>query len=135
MVIQSFQLADYAGVSRLLTSILPAECFEETRRAFVNQLSLDHHLILVASKNGEMMGVVIGTIAQHRGIIYRVVVKPIYRHQGIGTSLLHTLHARFTLRQITEIVVAIDTYNVSIMSFFESVGFKDKTIITSIDSR
>jgi hypothetical protein len=83
MVIRTFQLADYEGVSRQLTSILPAECFEETRRGFVNQLSLDHHLILVASKNGKMVGIAIGTIHQHRCIIYRVVVKPSYHIKAL----------------------------------------------------
>lgn len=128
MVIRSLQLADYVAVSNLLKETLTEESFEKTRKVFVNQLLLENHLIVVALINGQIVGLAIGTIEQQRGIIYRVVVKSIYRQQGIGKSLLQTLHYRFTHRKITEIVVALDSYNKNVWTFYEAAGFHNKVI-------
>jgi len=74
MQIRSFQLSDYRYVAELLQEVLSKECCEETMDAFARQLSWDSELVLVATVKGEIAGVLIGTIDQYKGYVYRIAV-------------------------------------------------------------
>lgn len=122
MQIRSFQLSDYRSVVELLEEVLSEECFEETLGAFARQLSWDGDLILVATINDTIAGVMIGTIDHHKGYVYRVAVRTEFQRRGVGKSLMSAMKTRFRQRKVLKILIAADKHNQELLPFYEAIG-------------
>jgi len=123
MHVRSFQLSDYRPVTQLLEMVLSAECYEQTMEAFARQLSWDSDLVLIATMNNEITGVIIGTIDNNKGYYYRLAVHSDYQRQGIGKALIRSLRQRFEQRNVTKIMITADEHNEPILSLYESLGY------------
>lgn len=124
MKIRSFQLSDYKFVAELLEEVLSEECCEETMSAFARQLSWDSELVLVAESAGIIAGVMIGTIDQQKGYVYRIAVRKEFRLQGAGRALVTTMKNRFHQRKVLKVHVAEDKHNEFLRPFYESLGLQ-----------
>mgnify|MGYP001350171742 CR=1 FL=1 len=122
MQIRSIQLSDYRPVAELLQEVLSEECCEETMGAFARQLSWDSDLILVASKDDAVIGVLIGTIDQHKGYVYRIAVHRNFQRQGVGKALIAAMHDRFRQRKVLKVLIARDKHNELLRPFYEALG-------------
>ncbi|MFC5470781.1 GNAT family N-acetyltransferase [Cohnella suwonensis] len=129
MQIRSFQLSDYRSVAELLEEVLSEECCEETMGAFARQLSWDSELVLVAEKEGEIVGVLIGTIDQSKGYVYRIAVQEAFRMQGVGRSLISTMNNRFRQRKVMKVLIAEDKHNELLRPFYDSLGLKPSDFV------
>ncbi|WP_274648931.1 GNAT family N-acetyltransferase [Paenibacillus humicola] len=123
MNVRSFQLSDYRPVTELLQSVLSEDCYEQTMEAFGRQLSWDSELVLVASVDGVIAGMIIGTIDDNKGYYYRVAVHADYQRQGIGKKLIRSLRQRFEQRNVSRIMITADEHNEPILSLYESLGY------------
>jgi len=123
MNVRSFQLSDYRPVTELLQTVLSEQCYEQTMEAFGRQLSWDSELVLVASVDGEIAGMIIGTIDNNKGYYYRVAVHSDYQRQGIGKKLIRSLRQRFEQRNVSKIMITADEHNEPILSLYESLGY------------
>jgi ribosomal protein S18 acetylase RimI-like enzyme len=124
MQIRSFQLSDYRSVTELLKEALSEECCEETMGAFARQLSWDSDLILVASVDDTVAGLLIGTIDHSKGYVYRIAIHPDYRRQGLGRALVASMNNRFRQRNVMKVLIAKDKHNETLQPFYESLGVK-----------
>lgn len=128
MNVRSFQLSDYAAVKELLADVLCEECYEETMVAFARQLSLDSELVLVAQVNQQVVGLIIGTVDNHRAYYYRIAVATAHQRKGIGKALAAKLQQRFQTRKVSKIVVSADSHNDAALPLYESLGYtRDNT--------
>lgn len=123
MDVRTFQLSDYRPVTQLLETVLSEECYELTMEAFARQLSWDSELVLVASIEGEIVGMIIGTIDNNKGYYYRIAVLPEYQRQGIGKLLIRSLRQRFEQRNVQKIMITADEHNEPILKMYESLGY------------
>jgi ribosomal protein S18 acetylase RimI-like enzyme len=124
MQIRSFQLSDYRAVAELLEDVLSEECCEETMAAFGRQLSWDSELVLVAESEGSLAGVLIGTIDQQKGYVYRIAVQKDFQRQGVGRALVSTKNNRFRQRNVLKVLIARDKHNELLRPFYESLGLR-----------
>lgn len=123
MYVRSFQLSDYAAVSKLMADVLSETCCRETLEACARQLSLDSDLVLVAEQRGRVVGVIIGTVDNHNGYYYRVAVAREYQRRGIGKQLITAMSTRFQTRKVRKIMVAADQHNEPLLPLYEALGF------------
>ncbi|GIP34740.1 GNAT family N-acetyltransferase [Paenibacillus sp. J2TS4] len=123
MIVRSFHLSDYYPVTQLLQEVLSEECCEETRQAFSRQLSLDSKLVLVASVEEEIVGLIIGTIDDNKGYYYRIAVHPDHRGKGVGKALINGLKERFIYRKVSRIVVSLDAHNEPVLPLYKALGY------------
>lgn len=123
MDVRTFQLSDYRPVTQLLETVLSEECYELTMEAFARQLSWDSELVLVASIEGEIAGMIIGTIDNNKGYYYRIAVLPKYQRQGIGKLLIRSLRQRFEQRNVQKIMITADEHNEPVLKIYESLGY------------
>lgn len=130
--IRSFQLSDYSQVTSLMQDVLSDECFDETMDAFANQIAWDSELVIVAEKDGEIVGAVIGTIDQHRGYYYRVATAANQNLQEVDVALIQALKQRFDIRGIRRVVVPLDEHNQTLVPLFRSLGYEDKHFETTV---
>lgn len=126
--VRGFRLSDCAAVTELLREALSEACYEETIEAFGRQLSWDGELVLVAEADGQVAGVIIGTIDNDCGYCYRIAVRSGYRRRGIGRQLIQALRRRFELRQVKKVLVSVDEHNASLLPFYESLGFDQSSL-------
>lgn len=123
MNIRSVKLSDYVTIKQLLHNELSEDCYDETIEAFGRQLSWDSDLVLVAEKEQDIVGVIIGTIDNNKGYYYRIVVAEGYQRQGIGRSLVAVLKNRFEQRNVSKILIAADEHNEYSLPLFQALGY------------
>ncbi len=133
MNVRSFQLSDYATVNELLQKVLSETCYEETIEAFARQLSWDSGLVLVAVLNGEIVGIIIGTIDNKCGYYYRIAVDSSHQRKGIGKLLIQSLKRRFNMRKVSKILITMDAHNEPIVPLYKSLGFQNSDFMRSLD--
>lgn len=123
MHVRPFQLSDCSTVTELLDDVLSETCFTDTMDAFANQLSLDSDLVLVAEDQGEIVGVIIGTIDNSNGYYYRVAVDRNHRRQGVGKLMVQSMRRLFEQRKVNNILVTVDEHTERMLFLYESLGF------------
>jgi ribosomal protein S18 acetylase RimI-like enzyme len=124
MNVRSFQLADYQPLNRLLEEVLSEECYEETMIAFARQIGWDSELVLVAEDEGQIVGMIMGTIDNNNGYYYRIAVAAGHQRKGIGKQLIASLKMRFQLRRVNKIMVTVDVHNEIVLPVYESAGYR-----------
>jgi len=124
MLVRSFQLSDYRPITQLLKNVLSEACYEETISAFAKQLSWDCELVLVATVEDRIVGVIIGTIDNNNGYYYRIAVDTDYQRKGIGKAMIEALKQRFNQRKVRKILVTVDTHNELVLPVYESAGYQ-----------
>ena len=123
MIVRPFQLSDYAQTHRLLSEVLTEECYKDTIEALARQLSLDSELVLVAEKENELVGIIIGTIDNNMGYYYRIAVGTAHQRKGIGKEMIAALKNRFIERKVRKIMVSVDAHNEPILPLYRSMGY------------
>ncbi|MFD0590031.1 GNAT family N-acetyltransferase [Paenibacillus sp. GCM10027627] len=123
MNVRSFQLSDYKPLTELLEEVLTTECYEQTMEAFARQLSWDSDLVLVAVKESEIVGMIIGTIDNNKGYYYRIAVSPEHQRSGVGRALVSALRQRFVGRNVSKILITADEHNEPVLPLYESMGY------------
>lgn len=134
MNIRSFQLSDANRVTELFQVALSEDCFENTMGPFARQLSWDSDLIMVAEKDGELVGALIGTIDQNQGYIYRIAIHPDARRRGVGKALVKAVEKRFQQRKVTRVWVAGDEHNKAAMPLYEAMGYGANQIMKAFQN-
>ncbi|WP_454192587.1 GNAT family N-acetyltransferase [Paenibacillus sp. Marseille-Q7038] len=134
MNIRSFQLSDANRVTELLQVALSEDCYENTMGPFARQLSWDSDLIMVAEKDGELVGALIGTIDQNQGYIYRIAIHPDARRRGVGKALVKAVEKRFQQRKVTRVWVAGDEHNKAAMPLYEAMGYGANQIMKAFQN-
>lgn len=134
MNIRSFQLSDANRVTELLQVALSEDCYENTIGPFARQLSWDSDLIMVAEKDGELVGALIGTIDQNQGYIYRIAIHPDARRRGVGKALVQAVEKRFQQRKVTRVWVAGDEHNKAAMPLYEAMGYGANQIMKAFQN-
>lgn len=124
MRVRSFHLADYSSVTQILEEVLTEDCYVDTMEAFSRQLSCDPDLVLIAEKNGSIVGIIIGTIDNNKGYFYRVAVNVAHQRQGIGRKLVEAMKNRFEQRKVSQILVRVDSHNEPFLRVYESSGYQ-----------
>jgi ribosomal protein S18 acetylase RimI-like enzyme len=132
MNVRSFQLSDYKPLTELLEEVLTTECYEQTMEAFARQLSWDSDLVLVAVKESEVVGMIIGTIDNNKGYYYRIAVSPNHQRSGVGRALVSALRQRFEQRNVTKILITADEHNEPVLPLYESMGFASTDFFRSL---
>lgn len=65
----------------------------------------------------------------HRGWINYLAVMETHRKQGIGKSIFLEVEKRLKLKGCPKINIQIRNSNLSVIKFYESIGFSDDNVI------
>jgi ribosomal protein S18 acetylase RimI-like enzyme len=107
-------------------SMGPSDTVERVRRAITHPAAL----LIVAEAGEEMIGTLLGTYDGWRGNIYRLVVHPGRRRQGIGRRLVTRIEQFFAERGARRITVLIEADRPWAVAFWTAVGYpRDEHIV------
>jgi hypothetical protein len=87
-------------------------------------------LFLVAIREGEIVGTVMGGCDGQQGWIYYLGVDPDCRRQGIGTGLMKRLEARLIALGCQELHFQIWASMAEVQAFYETLGYQAEDRLT-----
>ncbi|TDC38979.1 GNAT family N-acetyltransferase [Micromonospora sp. 15K316] len=118
--IRQFRWPDYDAVVGLWQSagrdVVP-------RDELAAKLLRDPQLFLVAVAAETVVGVVLGTYDGRRGWILRLAVDPTCRRQGIATSLIGELEARFAALGCPRVNLLVLPEDTGALRFWQALGY------------
>jgi ribosomal protein S18 acetylase RimI-like enzyme len=89
--------------------------------------------VLVAEVGSRIVGSIIGTFDGWRGNIYRLVVHPDHRRQGVARALVAEVEKTLAEQGAKRITALVEKDHPMAMSFWEAVGFRvDERIIRRV---
>ncbi|GEN33880.1 MULTISPECIES: GNAT family N-acetyltransferase [Aneurinibacillus] len=130
MLIRSFRLGDYVHITRIWQETGLEQTETETLDALAKQLAWDSDLVMIAEYEGEVAGVIVGTIDGTRGYFYRLAVNPALQGRGIGRKLVEALEKRFKERGVTRVFIMVNQDNKKVLPFYSLLGYEVKEYIT-----
>ena len=80
--------------------------------------------VLVAEKDGQIVGSIIGTFDGWRGNLYRLAVHPDYRRQGIARGLLAEAENRLAQRGVKRITSLVEKDHPWAVGYWDAVGYQ-----------
>ncbi|KAK8792120.1 hypothetical protein WA171_002375, partial [Blastocystis sp. BT1] len=110
----------------LLNTIMSSKQSTQFYRRVIRQ---NPTLQLAAVLKQKVIGALICRKSEDRVEIIALAVKAVYRHQGIGSSLIQILFHRVTQLDVTIIDLYIHATNNDTLRFYQSVGFKEMELI------
>jgi purine-nucleoside phosphorylase/ribosomal protein S18 acetylase RimI-like enzyme len=117
------RLEDVGAVLRLWqeaeTTMSPTDTAANLGRAITDSTAI----VLVAEREGRLVGCAIGSFDGWRGNIYRLAVPPAFRRQGIGRTLVAEIERRLAgqgARRMTALVLKDHPWA---MGFWNAVGY------------
>jgi ribosomal protein S18 acetylase RimI-like enzyme len=130
VLIRSFRLGDYAYITRIWEETGLEQTETETLDALAKQLAWDSDLVMIAEYEGQVAGVIVGTIDGTRGYFYRLAVDPALQGKGIGRKLIEALEKRFKERGVTRVFIMVNQDNKKVIPFYTSLGYEVQEYIT-----
>ncbi|XOS90785.1 GNAT family N-acetyltransferase [Brevibacillus laterosporus] len=117
MIIRTFRLGDYAAITRIWQETELDRTDTETMDSLAKQLAWDSDLVMVAEEDGEVVGVIVGTIDGTRAYFYRLAVSLSSQGMGIGRKLVEALENRFHQRGVNQILIMVNQANERVLLF------------------
>lgn len=110
-------------------SMGPTDSVEHVRRAIAHPAAV----LILAEAEQEMIGTLLGTFDGWRGNMYRLVVRPDRRRQGIGRQLVKRVEQFFAERGARRITVLIEADRPWAVAFWAAVGYpRDHHIVRHV---
>jgi len=109
-----------------MLSMLAKEGIYHSENLYVLIYENYRDLILIAEKNGKMVGFVMGVLSsENSGRILVLFVRKEYRGLGIGKKLMQAVIKRFITKYgVREISLEVHEKNLTAIKLYESLGFK-----------
>ncbi|WP_139492283.1 GNAT family N-acetyltransferase [Brevibacillus dissolubilis] len=130
MLIRPFRLGDYSAIMRIWQETNLENTENESLDALAKQLAWDSDLVMVAELDGEVVGVIVGTIDGSRAYFYRLAVSPSAQGKGIGRELVTAIERRFKQRGVHRILIMVNQDNHKVIPFYNSLGYELQKYIT-----
>ena len=110
-------------------SMSHGDSVERVRLAIAHPASL----LVVAEAGAEMIGTLLGTFDGWRGNMYRLVVHPCRRREGIGRQLVKRIEQFFAEQGAERITVLIEADRPWAVEFWNAVGYpRDLRIVRHV---
>lgn len=130
MLIRPFRLGDYSAITRIWNETGLEHSETESLDALAKQLAWDSDLVMVGEQDGEVVGVVVGTIDGTHAYFYRLAVLPHFQGTGIGRQLVEAIEKRFKQRGVNRVLIMVNQDNPEVLPFYHSLGYEVQNYVT-----
>jgi ribosomal protein S18 acetylase RimI-like enzyme len=82
-------------------------------------------VVLVAEREGRLVGSVIGSFDGWRGNVYRLVVHPDHRRRGVARALVAEVERRVAARGARRVTALVEQDHPDAMGFWQAAGYEE----------
>ena len=93
------------------------------------KLKVDPQLLLVAIKDEELVGSLMGGYEGHRGWVNYLAVSSNYRRQGIASRLMNRIEVDLLAKGCPKVNMQVRNTNVEVLAFYAALGYLDDKVI------
>jgi ribosomal protein S18 acetylase RimI-like enzyme len=128
MKVRIMTLKDYEKVYSLWSSGpgIGLRSLDDSEEGIKKFLIRNPRTCFIAELGGEIAGTIISGHDGRRAYIYHLVVRPEYRHRGIGRTLVGTVEEALRREGINKIALAAFKTNTGGNRFWEKLGFPER---------
>ena len=130
--VKRFQASDYVLVAKLWKRAGLRVRRGDDKESILRKMKRDPELFLVASRNGVMIGTVIGGWDGRRGWIYHLAVDPKQQRIGVGKFLVRELENRMRRKKVPKVNALVYNANRVSLSFFRKMGYGEERGLTMV---
>lgn len=84
--------------------------------------------VLVAERDGRLVGTVMVGEDGHRGWVYYLAVDPAFRGRGLGRALMASAEAWLAARGIRKLELLVRTSNEGVKGFYAALGYREEPV-------
>jgi ribosomal protein S18 acetylase RimI-like enzyme len=124
MEIRPYEENDEAAVAALWREVFPDEPAHNVPEEVIGRkLDVQRELFFVAAEGGEIVGTAMGGYDGHRGWVYTVAVRPIYRRRGVGAALMARVEEDLREMGCNKVNLQVRASNEGVVAFYERLGY------------
>jgi ribosomal protein S18 acetylase RimI-like enzyme len=128
MTIRTARPDDIEGVLELWESDRAAVAsLPDTREVVERLMAAAEDALLVAERDGRVVGAIIAGWDGFRGNLYRLAVRADSRRQGIGRALVEAAHERLAAKGAARITALVAELEPGVAEFWQAVGYERDT--------
>jgi purine-nucleoside phosphorylase/predicted N-acetyltransferase YhbS len=101
------------------TTVSPTDTLAHLRHA----ITAGPAIVLVAQREGQLVGSVVGAFDGWRGNVYRLAVHPAHRRQGIGRALVAAVEGRLARLGARRITALVEKDHADALAFWRAAGY------------
>jgi ribosomal protein S18 acetylase RimI-like enzyme len=118
--------ADWEAVHALWARCGPGVQFSRSDETaeILKKLERDPDLFLVAERDGQVIGAVMGGFDGRRGLVYHLAVAPEARQHGIGAALMAEVEARLKAKGCLKSYLLVTRENADVLAFYRARGWE-----------
>ncbi|NLV74484.1 MAG: GNAT family acetyltransferase [Chloroflexi bacterium] len=131
MLIRPFTMSDYPAVRRIWEASAPGVTMRPSDEPDEVDKMREHNpdLFLVAEREGEVIGVIMGGWDGRRGWLHHLAVSPELRNQGIGSALLEAVETRLRAYGCLKVNLMVHAYNTDAQRLYERLGYSKMSTV------
>lgn len=118
--------ADWDAVHALWARCGPGVQFSRSDepQEIQKKLQRDPDLFVLAERNGQVIGAVMGGYDGRRGLVYHLAVAPEARKHGIGAALMGELESRMKAKGCLKSYLLVTRDNADVLAFYRALGWE-----------
>ncbi|NUG23498.1 GNAT family acetyltransferase [Acinetobacter lactucae] len=124
-IIRQFTNADLDDVVILWESCGLTRPWNSPETDIFRKVSQQDDLFLVAIKDEQLIGTLMGGYDGHRGWINYLAVHPHQQRLGIATALVQQLEKRLIARGCPKLQLLVRKDNLNVLNFYEQLGYDE----------
>ena len=123
ITIRPYNLQDYRGMVEILKEAGLYEETMDTERVYRNKITANPQSILVAIKNGEVIGCVVA-LTEWGPLVFRLAVKKESQDKGLGSTLLTEAEEYLRKQYHSEVHVLVNEQDRDLKKWYEKHGYR-----------
>ena len=130
LVIRPFAESDEDAVVALWAAAGLTRPWNDPRKDIARKLTVQREWFLVATRQGEVVGSVMGGYDGHRGWVNYLAVAPDAGRRGVGRALMAAVELRLRAAGCPKINVQVRATNRSALGFYEALGYARDDVVS-----
>lgn len=122
ITIRPYNPIDYPGMVEALKDAGIYYEAADTERVYRNKIEANPQSILVALKNGEVIGCVTA-VTEWGPLVFRLAVKKAHQDKGLGSTLLTEAEEYLRKQYHSEVHILVDEQNRELKKWYERRGY------------
>lgn len=129
VIIRSYIESDHEDIIALWEHCGLIRSWNDPAIDIFRKTSQNDQLFIVAIKDGQLIGSVMGGYDGHRGWANYLAVAAAHQQLGVATALMQQLEKRLIALGCPKLQLLVRSENLSVINFYDSLGYSNQDVV------